>query len=60
MRPLDHVRSVAPEAPAAEALQTLGREDVSQLPVMRDGRLEGVVSRGQLIQILQTRAELNM
>jgi Zn-dependent protease/predicted transcriptional regulator len=60
MRPLDRILSVAPDAPASEALEMLGRENVNQLPVMRDGRLEGVVSRGELIQVLQTRAELNM
>lgn len=60
MRPLDRIRSLTPDAPASEALEMLGREDVNQLPVIRDGRLEGLVSRGRLIQLLQTRADLNM
>lgn len=60
MKPLDRIRSVSPDAPASEALEKLGREDVNQLAVMRDGHLEGVISRSELIQVLQTRAELHI
>jgi hypothetical protein len=31
--------------PAMVALETMGRKDVNQLPVMSDGRVEGIVSR---------------
>jgi hypothetical protein len=31
--------------PAMVALETMGRENVNQLPVMSDGRVEGIVSR---------------
>jgi Zn-dependent protease len=58
MRPLDRIHALPPDAPASEALEAMAREDVNQVPVMRDGRLEGVISRGHLIQLLQTRAEL--
>jgi hypothetical protein len=34
--------------------------DVNQLPVTSNGHLEGVVSRGHVMWLLQTRAELNM
>jgi CBS domain-containing protein len=60
MRPLDSLRTVAPETPVVEALELMGREDVNQLPVVRDGHLEGIISRGHILQLLQTRAELNM
>jgi len=43
-----------------DALQAMGREDVNQLPVVSNGRLEGMLSRGRIVQILQTRAELSM
>ena len=46
--------------PATEALEIMGREDVNQLPVMSDGRIEGIVSRAHVMQILQSRAELKL
>jgi predicted transcriptional regulator len=60
MRPLEQLRTVAPDSPVAEALEAMGREDVNQLPVVSDGRLEGIISRGHVLQLLQTRAELSM
>lgn len=60
MLPLDRLRTVGPDALVTEALEVMGRDDVNQLPVVRDGRLEGVISRGHILQMLQTRAELNM
>jgi CBS domain-containing protein len=33
-------------------------EDVNQLPVVSGGRLEGIVSRAHVLQLLKTRAEL--
>lgn len=60
MRPLERLRTVAPDSPVVEALEAMGREDVNQLPVVSEGRLEGIISRGHVLQLLQTRAELNM
>ncbi len=59
MRPLDQLHTITADTPVAEALERMGREDVNQLPVVRDGRLSGVVSRGHILRMLQTRAELN-
>jgi signal-transduction protein with cAMP-binding, CBS, and nucleotidyltransferase domain len=36
----------------------MGRDNVNQLPVISNGRLEGMLSRAQLFTYLQTRAEL--
>jgi Zn-dependent protease/CBS domain-containing protein len=60
MRPIDKLRTVSPETPVTQALETMGRDDVNQLPVVSDGRLEGVISRGHVLGFLQNRAELNM
>lgn len=60
MRPLEQLRTVAPDSPVVEALDAMGREDVNQLPVVSEGRLEGIISRGHVMQLLQTRAELKM
>lgn len=58
MRPLHQLRTVKPTTPVTEALETMGREDINQLPVVSDGRLEGVISRSHIFQLLQARTEL--
>lgn len=59
MRPLDQVRSVTPETSAIQALQIMTRENINQLPVLSNGHLEGVFSRGQVLRFLQTHAEMH-
>ncbi len=58
MRPLEGMQAVRPEAPLASALEVMARENVNQLPVMSDSHLEGVLSRAEILNYLQTRAEL--
>lgn len=57
MRAADKVHFVSRDMPAMEASEAMGREDVNQLPVMSDGRVEGIVSRAH---VLQSRAELKL
>lgn len=58
MRPLKDLHTVAPRTPVGKALEVMGREDLNQLPVVRDGHLEGIISRSHILRLLQTRAEL--
>ena len=60
MRPLKHLRTVTPDTPVIDALQAMGRDDVNQLPIMSNGRMEGILSRGRILQALQTRTEVIM
>ncbi len=60
MRPLAQLRVVSPEAPVTQALETMARENINQLPVVSNGHLEGVLSRAHLLEILRTRAELKV
>lgn len=60
MRPLDHVRTVAPNAGVTEALEIMAREDLNQLPILADGELIGFISRAHILQLLKTRAELHV
>jgi CBS domain-containing protein len=60
MRPIHQLKTVTANTPVTEVLETMGREDVNQLPVVSDGRLEGVISRGQVLRYLQTRTELQV
>jgi len=51
---------VTPETPVSEALEIIGRDDINQLPAVANGRLEGMISRDQILRYLLTRAELKM
>jgi Zn-dependent protease/predicted transcriptional regulator len=58
MRPLEDLHTVPPETPLKDVLEIMGREDLNQLPVMTNGRLDGILSRSHLLDYLRTRAEL--
>ena len=58
MRHLDQVRSVTPDTSAIQALEIMTREEINQLPVLSNGHLEGVFSRGHVLRFLQTHAEM--
>jgi len=58
MRPLGQMRTVAPETPAIQALELMAREDINQLPVISDGHLQGLITRGHVMRFLKTQAEL--
>ena len=60
MRPIHQLRTVTPETPVTEVLETMGRDDLNQLPVLSHGKLEGVISRSQVLRYLQTRMELRV
>jgi Zn-dependent protease/predicted transcriptional regulator len=59
MRPFAQIRSVRPDTPVSEALETMAREDLNQLPVVERGRLEGIVTRGHILGLVQARSELS-
>ncbi|HEU4509279.1 MAG TPA: site-2 protease family protein [Pyrinomonadaceae bacterium] len=60
MRPLDQTRTVEPSTPITEALELMTGQDLNQLPVVSNGMLAGLISRGHILQLLQTRAELHV
>lgn len=60
MRPLERLRTVEPGSSVADSLEIMAREDVHQLPVVVGGRLEGVISRGDVMRVLKTREELGV
>ena len=59
MRPLRELSIVAPDTPVIQALQMMSQQDVNQLPVVLNGRLEGIFSRAHVMRFLQIRAELH-
>jgi CBS domain-containing protein len=60
MVPLQRLHTVTPETSVSDALEIIGRENIHQLPVVVNGRLEGMISRDQILAQLLTRVELKM
>ena len=60
MLTLEKLHAVKPATSLTEALEIMGREDINQLPVMSNGQLDGIISRGHILRLLQTRAELQV
>ncbi|HVO59743.1 MAG TPA: site-2 protease family protein [Terriglobales bacterium] len=58
MVPLKQLHVVTPDTPAVQALDLLTKQDINQVPVVSDGHLIGIFSRGQVIRYLQAHAEL--
>jgi Zn-dependent protease len=58
MRPVQELRTVTPDTMVTQALETMARYNVNQLPVVENGKLDGIFSRAHLLQLMQTRAEL--
>lgn len=59
MRPASTLHLVSPEIPAWDALETMVRENVHQLPVMKGGRIEGIIDRRHILQAMRSRQELS-
>jgi Zn-dependent protease len=60
MQPLDRLPSVSPEAPITEAIEIMERERLNEIPVARNGRMEGFITRGGLMRLLQLQPVLEM
>jgi Zn-dependent protease/CBS domain-containing protein len=60
MRPLAKLHIITPDTQVLDALKLMAANDVNQLPVVANGTLQGVVSRSQLMQLLQARSELHL
>lgn len=57
MQPLSRLRTVDPNLPAIKALELMSRENVNQLAVVADGKLQGIFSRSQLLRFIQVYSE---
>ena len=58
MVPAEQLHSVSSKAPVGAVLQLMNEQNISQVPVVEDGRLVGVVGRDRLLNLLHTRLEL--
>ena len=59
MTPLDRVRSVRPSEDLNTVLQIMAQDDINQLPVMYEGKIVGMVGRDNIINFVNTNAELH-
>jgi Zn-dependent protease/CBS domain-containing protein len=55
MIPAERVVTVLPGTPLLEATRAMTERDIHQVPVVEDGRMVGVLSRGDVLQQLEVR-----
>jgi len=53
MTPLRQVRSVPPDMPADKAVELMARDNLPQLAVLGDGKLQGMFTQNQVLRFLQ-------
>jgi len=58
MTPIDKIQSAAPDEHVLGLLERMQRENVTQMPVISDGHIIGVIARETIIHMLQTRLQL--
>jgi len=57
-RRFEQLLTVSPETPLRRALELMARENVTELPVVSNGEFVGLVSRGHVVEFMQTQREL--
>jgi Zn-dependent protease/CBS domain-containing protein len=55
MTPFERLHTVSPREDAMQVLQMMGEADVNQVPVLDGRRLLGMVSRGDILRLIQMR-----
>jgi CBS domain-containing protein len=54
MVPAEKVVSVTPDQPLTDALEKMVNHNVSQLPVLQEKKIRGVIRRDRIVQLLQS------
>src|SRR5262249_42412258 len=60
MRPMDSTKTAAPDTPIISALETMSRHDINQMPVVKNDHVVGLLTRANIVQLFQNRAELGV
>lgn len=60
MKLLGQLATVLPDTPLYEVLERMAKADVAQMPVVKDGKLEGMVMRDRILAFLQARSEMGV
>ena len=57
MVPMDQLVTVTPDTGAEELLQLMSEHDLNQIPVIKDGRVQGWIDRQRLLQTIELHME---
>ena len=57
-RRFEQLLTVSPETPLRRALELMAQDNVTELPVVSNGEFVGLVSRGRVVEFMQTQQEL--
>lgn len=60
MTPFDKLRTVSPEEDILRVLQMMGEADVNQVPVVQGRLFIGMVSRADILRLIQVRREITV
>ena len=60
MAPIDDVPSLKPNDDATEALSRMVSDDLGRMPVIEDGRLVGIVSRRDILNLFKIKSDLGL
>ncbi len=58
MTPVDKLKAARPDQKALSILEQMIENDINQMPVVREGRVIGLITRDNLLRFLRTRSEL--
>ena len=58
MTSVNRLHAVSPDEDLRQVLQLMARQDINQVPVVDDGKLLGMISRSDILRLIQTRREL--
>jgi len=56
----EHMKRVRPDTELSTSLEEMDRDGVNQLPVMVDGKIQGMLSREDVVSYLRTLRELGV
>jgi CBS domain-containing protein len=60
MTPSNKLKTAKPDEPVASLLELMEEIDISQIPILEDGKLIGMVTRRRVLRFLQARAVLRV
>jgi Zn-dependent protease/CBS domain-containing protein len=58
MTPVDKLKAARPDQEALSILEQMIEDDINQMPVVKEGRVIGLITRDNLLRFLRTRSEL--
>ncbi|MGH9771968.1 MAG: site-2 protease family protein [Candidatus Acidiferrales bacterium] len=58
MLPFNQIHAATPEEPALGVLERMQNEDVTQMPVISDGHIVGIIAHDTILRVLQTRLQV--